>query len=142
MAFLEDAAAPARDLGVEDMADEAVTQMQNIKPEDLEWVRFTASAAVPTQAYEAYARVFDFSPDWRVGLGEWLATRPPSGSYRDNLRAAGERGQVSRRRPVGSGDRRPRCPVGRSCRAPLRSLFSIHRTARRLGEVTWCMVRT
>lgn len=95
MSFLQEAAILARDLGIEDMADRAVVKMQNIKPDELEWMRITASAAVPTDMYEAYVRVFDFDPDWRVGLAEWLATRPPSGSYRDNVRAARERAKVS-----------------------------------------------
>lgn len=95
MTFLQDAATLARDLGIEDMADRAVVEMQNIKPDELEWIRIAASAAVPTDMYEAYVRVFDFDPDWRVGLAEWLATRPPSGVYRDNVRAARERAKGS-----------------------------------------------
>jgi hypothetical protein len=95
MHFLERAAALARDLGVDDLADTAVTAMQNISPDELKWVHFSASAAVPVQVYESYLRVFDFIPDWRAGLGEWLATGAPSGAYSGNVRAARERGKVS-----------------------------------------------
>lgn len=95
MHFLEAAAALARNLGLEDLADQAVTEMQNIRPDDLEWIHFTASVPVPTEVYEAYLRVFDYSPDWRIGLQEWLATSPPSGSYRDNVRSALDRAKGS-----------------------------------------------
>lgn len=95
MHFLQAAAALARDLGVEDMADRAVVEMQNIKPEELEWVHFTASSAVPTQIYEAYLREFDSNPDWRVGLATWLTTSPPSGDYAGNIRAARDRAKIS-----------------------------------------------
>ncbi len=95
MHFLERAAALARDLGLDDLADTAVIAMQNISPDELKWVHFSASAAVSVQVYESYLRVFDFIPDWRAGLGEWLATGAPSGAYSGNVRAARDRGKVS-----------------------------------------------
>lgn len=95
MHFLQAAAALARDLGVEDLAEQAVTEMQNIKPEELEWIHLSASAPVPTHVFEAYLRIFDYSSDWHIGLEEWLATSPPSGTYSGNVRAARERAKVS-----------------------------------------------
>ncbi|SBW21126.1 hypothetical protein FDG2_1909 [Candidatus Protofrankia californiensis] len=95
MSFLTEAAALARRLGVSDLEAHAVSAMQAIRPEEMEWIRHPFPIELPTGRIEGRLRAFDGQPDWRPAIFLWLDTEPPTGRYSENERAARDTMSVS-----------------------------------------------
>ena len=90
MFHLDQAARLASQLGLRDLADLAVSRMQDIPPESLEWMILSAPLELPYYTIEQYVRDFDRQPDWRFGLARWFSTDVPSGTYLENRRRTEE----------------------------------------------------
>ena len=90
MFHLDQAARLASQLGLSDLADLAVSKMQEIPPESLEWITFSTPFQLPYYTIEQYVSNFDRQPDWRFGLAHWFSTDPPSGTYPENRRRTEE----------------------------------------------------
>jgi hypothetical protein len=76
----------ARDRGVTRVADEAVRELQRIKPEDLGLIPIRASIRLPADAYERYLDLFTKGPHWTDGLVAFLRSECPTGSYDELVR--------------------------------------------------------
>lgn len=85
--------------GLKDIADEAIRELQRIRPEELKLQPIRAAMWLPRDARERYLRGFTRSPMWTDALGRFLESDCPTGSY-DSLvnqeRALAKKGSLRR----------------------------------------------
>ncbi|GAA0242921.1 hypothetical protein GCM10010492_47700 [Saccharothrix mutabilis subsp. mutabilis] len=77
----------AEKLGRKDLIDRAASALQRTDPEDLEFMRFSATAHLSEQQIDEYLAPIIDAPDWRTALRNFASFGPLSGDYNTNLQA-------------------------------------------------------
>lgn len=85
---LQTAAQAARNLGVKDLEQQAVAELQNIPADELDMARIRSKVDLPLYLIASVLRPFDEADDWRGALHQFLHTDCPSGSYNRNREQA------------------------------------------------------
>lgn len=84
MAHLQNAARLASDLGLPDLADDAVQGMQALRPSEMDWQVIRSESAVPISVPQTFIRKVTGTRTWPEALLRFLQTDCPSGSVTQN----------------------------------------------------------
>jgi hypothetical protein len=82
MSFLNEAASAARQLGVVDLADEAVGRLQALPPVEMSTIE--SGFSIPALFAHAFMSPYRYAKEWRVALLAWCGTDAPSGTFAVN----------------------------------------------------------
>lgn len=88
MHHLNSAAQMAKRFGVVAAGKVAVTKMQSIKPEDMNWQVHERSLSLPRFELEKYLRRYRRAKNWQDYLSIWLLSDSPTGNFTTNMNAA------------------------------------------------------
>jgi hypothetical protein len=88
MSHLQAAAQTARDLGVKDLEQQAVGEMQAMSPDELGLKHHRVDFETPAHIVLSVLRNFDEANGWRGALHQFMHTYCPSGSYERNVQQA------------------------------------------------------
>lgn len=95
MHFLNAAAQLAGDLGLGDLRQHAIRELQRISPDDLGLQRIAVEGSLPRDVFEGYFDQFTQSPDRRDGLMAFLHSECPTGDVAQLRRTADDLARIS-----------------------------------------------